>query len=1589
MAFELFWRQFCALFVKNWIVLSRHPILNVLRCLVFPVAAGIFFSEAQQFLTRPSDLGLGGPAPVRALQQEFKAGKLIWVDGTDGNSQPSPTEIMTRITSGFSARQLKTVKQVSTTDEVIGECPQNFNGFSDCYMGVVFYDIPRNASAPVNYTLMADSGLARIDVVHHTGDFETRVMPLQWAIDQAIMELKSGINVSVPLEWPFTRETNAEEASTIRTEYIDGITAIIIIAFSITFVGIAYQLTGAMAGERASQTTSHMKAMGLLDSARIISTHIFFSLVYLPSWIIVTIVWHYKIWTQTNIGLLLLVDVLFGLSFASWSIFVAAPFGKSPQLAALASTFFSILITALATVLPLNGTIQTVVFTIIFPPSFYVFAMRAIGGFEHRGLMAHALDQDPEKHLVLIAFIISGIVNVFLWPYLGVIFERQLYDARTPKKAWWKLRGRQTEEEKLPIDSTIAVSVQGLGKIFKSLFGRKSKNVTAISDLTLEVPRSGIFVLLGSNGAGKSTLLSILGGLTSHSRGVVTFEGGTSRPPRGTIGIVPQKNVLIPELSCLQTLKVWSAVKWSSNSAPDEDLEQLLRDCDLQGKIHSRAGTLSGGQKRKLQLAIGLIGGSKLVLVDEANPLSRRALWRALVSFRRERTIVLTTHLLDEADLLADHIAILAAPGKLVASDSPVSMKRQLGNGYTVQVSLQTPGSLEATGPLFELLHQIRTIAPDTQMSLDSPHRPLFHLGSNDSGVVGRVLVLLDAQAGKYGVVSYDVLGVTIEDIFLDLMTKNQVQALPEEPDNEPPIRSVPPAILKLADGRAISPLRQASIIFYKRVLIARRSWLAPLAAIAIAVTGSVWPVELMLKRPRTCVKVFGETFSRPLYAPVSESIENIGYVAPNGSFIFVSAPIFDSPPGIISTLGPSTTSLNVTDFADTAAFTKNIDENYQTIVTGGVSFDFTAGSSLFVWEAKDATLLGPTMLNLLTNILLNHGLNASGKAGNTPTLIQVSYEEFPSLIDAATFLALQWLVLFGAVMAVFPAFFALYPAKERHSSVKTMQLSNGISNPIGLWLGHLMFDSISIFIVATLVVVLVSKLSQQFFGLGILWFIIVLYGISGALLAYCMTLFVLSPLSAFAATAAYQIIMFILYIASYLLAYTFANPAFADSIVQTLHFTLSLLSPVASVTRAGFIAVNLFSLLCDGNSDDVSSMELIKLNKLGGPILYLVIYSVALLTLLFWVDSGSVLFQKLRRAQVEITSKEPDLERPAKEDVDLEAAMASQPSNLLQVLDATKTYGGTTAVDGLSFGVSPDTVFCMVGPNGAGKTTSINMISGNVVPDRGDVFINKSSVITDARTARVSLGVCPQFSAIDAQLSVREHLMIYGRLKGLVGEGLNSSIESLLLTTGLNLYAHRLAGKLSGGNQRKLSLAIALMGNPPVILIDEFSTGIDAKMKREMWHLLRTVAKSKAFVVTTHSMEEAAVLATKVGILAARLLAVGTAEGLSSRYATYEVHFTCRTEEDIARADRLMAVIPGARMVEDLATRFEVPIANVPLAEIFRTLASEGDFPEYTIEKATLESMFLKVIRENNIQEEDREAHRTRRRWPSLFFRH
>ena len=150
------------------------------------------------------------------------------------------------------------------------------------------------------------------------------------------------------------------------------------------------------------------------------------------------------------------------------------------------------------------------------------------------------------------------------------------------------------------------------------------------------------------------------------------------------------------------------------------------------------------------------------------------------------------------------------------------------------------------------------------------------------------------------------------------------------------------------------------------------------------------------------------------------------------------------------------------------------------------------------------------------------------------------------------------------------------------------------------------------------------------------------------------------------------------------------------------------------------------------------------------------------------------------------------------------------------------------------------------------------------------------------------------------------------------------------------------------------------------------------------MWRTLRRIVPGKAVVITTHSMEEATALSTKVGIIAQRLLAVGTTQSLAARYPFYEVHFSARTREELRKAQDVMKGVPGAKMADDVATRFEVPLTTasgadggtsgakpLTLAELFALLTSQGTFTEFGVDRVGLESIFLKVIRENEVREE------------------
>jgi hypothetical protein len=268
-------------------------------------------------------------------------------------------------------------------------------------------------------------------------------------------------------------------------------------------------------------------------------------------------------------------------------------------------------------------------------------------------------------------------------------------------------------------------------------------------------------------------------------------------------------------------------------------------------------------------------------------------------------------------------------------------------------------------------------------MSSTSPHQVSYHLKTKDSVTVEKVLQLLDDEKGFFHVTSYDVLGTSIEDIFLGLMHQGEDPGNAEKMDSQssPSLAMSEPEPLELTDGRPMSPLSQAFTIFYKRALVARRSWLTPLLTVLIPVAGCCIPLVFMVGRPESCVT------STSLYLP-SSPLDTLKFDA--------EASIVTSPPNITKTLGETTVLLRTTSVADNATFIQTIEQNYRNLSLGGVSLNLQSGQSLVAWEATPPGMNGPAMLNLATNILYNGALNASGNGGRNPALITATYEDFP-----------------------------------------------------------------------------------------------------------------------------------------------------------------------------------------------------------------------------------------------------------------------------------------------------------------------------------------------------------------------------------------------------------------------------------------------------------------------------------------------------------------------------------------------------------------------------------------------------------------
>ena len=211
-----------------------------------------------------------------------------------------------------------------------------------------------------------------------------------------------------------------------------------------------------------------------------------------------------------------------------------------------------------------------------------------------------------------------------------------------------------------------------------------------------------------------------------------------------------------------------------------------------------------------------------------------------------------------------------------------------------------------------------------------------------------------------------------------------------------------------------------------------------------------------------------------------------------------------------------------------------------------------------------------------------------------------------------------------------------------------------------------------------------------------------------------------------------------------------------------------------------------------------------------------------------------------------------------------------------------SKRFGDVTAVDALDLSIRRGELFALLGVNGAGKTTTIRMLTTLARPTGGTAHVCGYDLLTESREVKRVSGISPQQTAIAQGLTVRENLMLMTRLYGASTAQAEERTDALLSALSLGDVAARRAKVLSGGYQRRLSIALALASDPEVLYLDEPTLGLDVLARRELWHLISRLHGEKTIVLTTHYLEEAEALSDRVGVMAGgHLLAVDTPDGL------------------------------------------------------------------------------------------------------------
>uniref|UniRef100_A0A8C8CT99 P-type phospholipid transporter n=1 Tax=Oncorhynchus tshawytscha TaxID=74940 RepID=A0A8C8CT99_ONCTS len=640
------------------------------------------------------------------------------------------------------------------------------------------------------------------------------------------------------------------------------------------------------------------------------------------------------------------------------------------------------------------------------------------------------------------------------------------------------------------------------------------------------------------------------------------------------------------------------------------------------------------------------------------------------------------------------------------------------------------------------------------------------------------------------------------------------------------------------------------------------------------------------------------------------------------------------------------------------------------------------------VWFYNQAWHGIVSFLNVANNAILRgnlppghdpreYGISSSSHPLNL-TKAQLSYQ---AMAATSTDVVVSICVIFA--MSFIPASFVLFLIQERVSKAKHLQFVSGV-NPTVYWVANFAWDICNYIVPCLIVIVIFLCFQQKAYvslpNLPALILLLLMYGWSITPMMYPASFIFNVPSTAYVVLTCIN-----LFIGINGSVATFVMELFADDNISKINGIVKqvlLIFPHFCLGR-GLIDMGknqamatLYDSFGEDRYQDPLSWDMVGKNLCAMAIQGAVMFTITLLIQYKFCC-------KPRLISGESFSKED-------EDVDVARERArihkgGSEKDLLRICDLSKVYSGKKipAVDRVCVGVPAAECFGLWGINGAGKTTTFKMLTGDISISGGEAFLNGYSVRTEMRDVHQNMGYCPQFDALNDLLTGREHLEFYARLRGVPEKEVPMVAEWGIQKLGLVKYSNKSAGTYSGGNKRKLSTAMALIGCPPVVFLDEPTTGMDPKARRFLWDCILSVIKEgRSVILTSHSMEECEALCTRMAIMVnGQFKCLGSIQHLKSRFGegyTVIVRVGGSPPALGPVEEFVHESFPGSILKEKHhnTLQYQLPHSEGALASIFSHFTTHQQrlgVEDYSVSQTTLDQVFVNFARYQ--QEEDNQA--------------